>query len=133
LRRKFLITAGLGLTAGSFRVFLGSEEFGTLGHEFPVSSISFLGIFSPVPGSSFLGPLPLDPDGSDQPLDLWGLGSDLGVLVVGRQFSSDDISSDVIFFFEVEELADFVGPLGSETPVGVCGSVGESGCRRHLF
>jgi len=67
---------------------------------------------------------PLKDDGRDEALDLGSLR--LGLLLTFLQFdgSSDDVLSDVIVFFEVEELADFAGSFGSQTTGDGC--VGES-------
>merc|ERR1712100_949994 len=51
----------------------------------------------------------------DQTLDLWGLGVLLAAL--GGDLPADDTLADVIILVHTPELADLVGPLGSEAEV----------------
>ena len=93
---RFLDAGALGLSSASLRVLLGSEEFGSGGHELSVGGLGLLARLESGSGGSLLAPLSLESDGRDESLDLGGLGSALGVLLGGFQFSSDDKVSDII-------------------------------------
>ena len=58
----------------------------------------------------------LQPDGGDEPLDLGRLEALLGVLLalLGGEGPLQHVLAHVVLLAEVEELADLVGPLGSE-------------------
>ena len=59
-------------------------------------------------------PLALEHEWGDQALDLRALRHFLAILL---ELPADDVSAHVILFAEGEELADFVGPLGTQ-PTG---------------
>ena len=75
-----------------------------------------------------LVPLVLQGPGGDQPLDLGGLGPGLGALgaLLEGHLAPDDVLPDIVILGQVEQLADVVGPLGSQ-PVGhSAGRVGDT-------
>lgn len=70
-------------------------------------------------------PSSLQSHGGDQSLDLGGLGVRLGTLGLGRDLSSDNELSDIVFLGQVEESSDLGGSLGTQS-LGQNG-VGQSG------
>jgi hypothetical protein len=86
-----------------------------LGEKFLVGSFGFLGGFSASTLESLLSSLALKSDGGDKTLDLGGLGVGLLLGVLGLNLTTNDELTDIISLVQVEELADVVGTLGSET------------------
>ena len=68
-------------------------------------------------------PLALDPGGSNETLDLGGLGAGLLSVLLGKG-SVDNVLSDIVLLGQVEKLPDLSDPLGSQS--ARCGGVGES-------
>jgi hypothetical protein len=69
--------------------------------------------------------LVLEALGSNEPLDLGGLGVRLLALTLGLDLAADDVLADVVILGEAEELADLGGALGTKA-LGV-NDVGEAG------
>jgi hypothetical protein len=96
-----------------------------LGEKFLVASFSFLGGFSTSTLESLLSSLALKSDRGDKTLDLGSLGVGLLLGVLGLNLTTDNELANIISLVQVEELADVVGTLRSETLRN--GSIGQSG------
>ena len=97
-----------------------STDLGVLSSSQPV-------LLSPPPLEGEPVTLPLQHDGSHQPLDLGGL-EPLFLALLQRERSPNDVLAHVVVLGQVEKLPDLAGSLGPESPGdGVVGQPGDLG------
>jgi hypothetical protein len=86
-----------------------------LGKKLLVAGLGLLGSLSTSALESLLSSLALKSDRGDKTLDLGSLGVGLLLGVLGLNLTTDNELANIIRLVQVEELADVVGTLGSET------------------
>jgi len=97
----------------------------TLAQDGSILVSSILGTLSIATLESEAVTLVLKTLGSNQTLDLGGLGVWLLALTLGLDLTTDDKLADIVFLGETEETADLGGTLGTET-LGV-DDIGDTG------